>query len=654
MAVSTTHRYRSDIDGLRALAILLVVLYHSGVNFFSGGFIGVDVFFVISGFLIGGIISQEFNNGSFSYYNFYARRIKRIAPALLVMLLLCGIFSYYFLSPFELADFAKYSASTILSVPNIALWKGIDYFSVNSDLNPLLMTWSLGIEEQFYIFLPLIFSFCLARKISTFKATLFITVISFSLCLYMTNIKPSSTFYLLPTRAWEMGVGVLIALKKNYISNIRLLNKNRALFFLLGYALVVLCSIFLNTSIAFPGFVAAIPVIGASLMIISEGRASNVFLSNKPMVFIGIVSYSWYLWHWPLLSFTRMAYNGQVPVTMTLLVSFIALIISYLSYKLVEVPFRKGVIATNKKIVLTYIAVVFVFLIPLTLSMVSGGLKYRVSNEIIASENNRSIGVSDKCLVADTKNLPNTPECIPKENGESVALVGDSHAAALRGGVDIYAKNKNMLVYQLTKSSCPFLIDTPRYIKDKPEHSELCNDFNNNVLRELIENKNIKVVIMSGYWDAGIDINNNEFGYHGYTNKNDDDNTTSLRKGLSRTIDILRLNGKKVFIIEDVPYFEFDAVKEVINKNIPIRTYFANLFMKPPENLQYSKKTIAKIKEVQSIIKGMEANGAIVFSPEKNLCNDTGCIYSIDGVSIYYDHQHLNMLGGAIALNNLN
>ncbi|AZP52375.1 acyltransferase [Rahnella aquatilis] len=654
MIVSTSHRYRSDIDGLRALAILLVVLYHSGVTLFSGGFIGVDIFFVISGFLIGGIISKEFHNSTFSYYNFYARRIKRIAPALLTMLLLCSIFSYYFLSPLELIDFAKYSVATILSVPNIALWKGMDYFSTNSDLNPLLMTWSLGVEEQFYIFLPLIFSLCIARRIKLFTATIFITIVSFLLCLYITNIKPSPAFYLLPTRAWEMGVGVAIALKQNEIYNIGFIKKNKPLCFLIGTILVLSCSIFLDNNTLFPGFIAVLPVLGASLIIIGESRASNVFLSNKPMVYIGIVSYSWYLWHWPFLSFTRMAYNGHPPVTITLFVSTLALILSYFSYKLVEVPFRKPMKASNKKIVLIYISTVSIFITPLILSMLFGGLKYRVNNEIIVSEKNRLISISDKCLVANTQSLPDSSDCIPNKDSESVALVGDSHAAALRGGVDIYAKNNNMSVYQLTKSSCPFLVDTPRYIKRIPEHAELCNNFNKNVIKELIDNKKIKVVIMSAYWDAGISLNDTEFGYHEYKNQNSDNNITALQKGLSKTIEILRNNGKKIIIVEDVPYFKFDVVKEVINKNIPLRYRFGELIGNPPESSQFSPKTIAKMADVKSTIESMKTHGAIIFSPEKNLCNLNGCQYSMNGISIYYDQQHLNMLGGGIALKGLN
>lgn len=162
----TVNRYRKDIDGLRAIAILLVVLYHAGVKQISGGFIGVDIFFVISGFLIGGILHREHSQGQFSYLNFYSRRIKRIAPALLFMLTVISVIAAFYLSPLEMKDFSLFSGATILSVPNIILWHKTNYFSPNAELNPLLMTWSLGVEEQFYIFLPLLLSF-LFRKNST-------------------------------------------------------------------------------------------------------------------------------------------------------------------------------------------------------------------------------------------------------------------------------------------------------------------------------------------------------------------------------------------------------------------------------------------------------------------------------------------------------
>ncbi|AHY09924.1 acyltransferase family protein [Serratia plymuthica] len=224
----TVKSYRRDIDGLRAVAILLVVLYHSGVSFLSGGFIGVDVFFVISGFLIGGIIYTELNNKNFSYSRFYVRRIKRIAPALLVMLLFCSAFAFFYLSPLELKDFSLFSGSTILSVPNIMLWHKTNYFSPNAELNPLLMTWSLGVEEQFYIFLPIILSIIIRVNKKAVASIAVISIVSFVSCVILTKTNPLFSFFMLPTRAWELGIGVMLSImhKEGRFNSLSLLKKN--------------------------------------------------------------------------------------------------------------------------------------------------------------------------------------------------------------------------------------------------------------------------------------------------------------------------------------------------------------------------------------------------------------------------------------------
>ncbi|WP_392588687.1 acyltransferase family protein [Serratia ureilytica] len=204
----TVNRYRKDIDGLRAIAILLVVLYHAGVKQIGGGFIGVDIFFVISGFLIGGILHREHSQGKFSYLNFYSRRIKRIAPALLFMLTVISVIAAFYLSPLEMKDFSLFCGATILSVPNIILWHKTNYFSPNAELNPLLMTWSLGVEEQFYIFLPLLLSFLFRKKLNALLWVAVISLLSFIACLFVTQANPLFAFFMLPTRAWELGMGV--------------------------------------------------------------------------------------------------------------------------------------------------------------------------------------------------------------------------------------------------------------------------------------------------------------------------------------------------------------------------------------------------------------------------------------------------------------
>ncbi|MFP8618556.1 acyltransferase family protein [Klebsiella grimontii] len=653
MSVNNAVRYRSDIDGLRAVAILLVVLFHSGIKFFSGGFIGVDVFFVISGFLIGGIINKEVTGKYFSYSNFYTRRIKRIAPALVVMLFLCSMFSYYFLSPGELKDFSKYAIATLLSVPNIVLWQGVDYFSSSSELNPLLMTWSLGVEEQFYIFLPILFTFCFAKQLDLFKATLFMTMLSFILCVVITYIKPLPSFYLLPTRAWEMGIGVLLSLKYHRIAFSRLVRQHNGLLFAIGAACIILPAVLFDDSTVFPGYKAAFPVLGASLIILSEGRVSNVFLSNRVMVFIGLISYSWYLWHWPLLSFSRIAYNEPLPASKGILISLVSLAIAYFSYKFVELPFRKRDLFTNKKVITGYLLTVVIMSAPLLASFATGGWPYRVNEAVLAAEHNRAHSISDRCLVADTDKLPNFPECIPTGNNDAVVLLGDSHAAALRGGVEHYANLNGLSVYQLTKSSCPNIIGTPRYLGRNPEHATLCNNFNKNAIDYIKSKDNIKIVIMSAFWDAGIDTKEPQFGYHLVSGERTDDNLTALKLGLVDTIKTLKENGKKIILVKDVPRFKFDVVKEVVNNNMEFRRVLGNILIANNDLNGYSSRYETQIGKVDIILDNMLSEGIKIVDPQSSLCKGFECEYMKNENALYYDRQHLNEFGAIEALRNL-
>ncbi|HFT6644600.1 acyltransferase family protein [Klebsiella pneumoniae] len=653
MSINNTVRYRSDIDGLRAVAILLVVFFHSGLTFFSGGFVGVDVFFVISGFLIGGIINKEVTQGRFSYSNFYTRRIKRIAPALIVMLVLCAIFSYYFLSPEELRDFSKYTIATLLSVPNIALWKGVDYFSTNSELNPLLMTWSLGVEEQFYIFLPIIFTLCFARHIDLFKATLFITLSSFVLCAVATYIKPLPSFYLLPTRAWEMGVGVLLSLKYQKIAFSKIVQKHNDFLFGVGSACILVPAVLFNDSTVFPGYMAAFPVLGAALVILSEGRVSKVFLSNRVLVFIGLISYSWYLWHWPLLSFARIAYNEPFPAFKGVLISTVSLVIAYFSYKFVEIPFRKKNLFTNKKIITGYLVTVAIISAPMLACFVTVGLPYRVNEAVLAAEASRSNSIADRCLVADADKLPDFPECMPAGSSDAVALLGDSHAAALRGGVDHYANLKGLAVYQLTKSSCPNLIDTPRYLGKNPEHATLCNNFNQKAIEYINSKANIKTVIIAAFWDAGIDNKEKEMGYHQVSGRNTDDNLIALRLGLEKTISNLKKNGKEVILVKDVPFFKFDVVKEVVNNNIEFRHFVGELLMANHDLSGYSGRFESKLESVDLVLDELLSKNIKIIDPHNALCNESECEYMKENNALYYDGQHLNKFGAIEALKSL-
>ncbi|CAI1970971.1 O-acetyltransferase OatA [Serratia quinivorans] len=647
----TVKNYRRDIDGLRAVAILLVVLYHSGVTFLSGGFIGVDVFFVISGFLIGGIIYTEINNKSFSYSRFYTRRIKRIAPALLVMLLLCSIFSFFYLSPLELKDFSLFSGSTILSVPNIMLWHKTNYFSPNAELNPLLMTWSLGVEEQFYIFLPIIISVIVRFNKKVIASVAVISIISFFLCVVLTKTNPLFSFFMLPTRAWELGMGVILSImhKEGRLNSLPL--KIKEFIFIIGLTLILFSAINFDKHTSFPGYAAILPVVGSLLIILGNGRISSILLGNRVMVFIGLVSYSWYLWHWPLLSFSRLSINSQLSVYSGLLISIVALFIAYLSYLFVETPFRKGFKFANRKIIFGYLAVSILLFLPTSTSYLLQGIPQRVNPVVAQAEIDKLSSIADRCLVGyGSISYSKDRSCLSTSQQDAIALVGDSHAAALRGGVDQYAKKHNMGVYQLTKASCPMLLGVTRMMGSYPSHAIECETYNNKALELITNNEKIKSVVISASWDSGLDDIDGGYtvinaGRHGLS---------ALAYGLNNVIKKLTNSGKKVIIVKDVPLLGFNVVRAIDNQQIPLRRIVNQLIQPSPLNEESTNDYRLPNEEVNTLLATIAGKHRIeVFNPVPNLCDAIGCKFKSNNRPFYYDDQHLTYLGSTYALNGM-
>ncbi|NLU16206.1 MAG: acyltransferase family protein [Serratia liquefaciens] len=649
----TVKDYRKDIDGLRAIAILLVVLYHSGVKILSGGFIGVDIFFVISGFLIGGILYKEFSENKFSYSKFHTRRIKRIAPALLFMLVICSFISFFYLSPLELKDFSLFSGATILSVPNIILWHKINYFSPNAELNPLLMTWSLGVEEQFYIFLPIILGFIFKKNRNVLLWVGIISVISFIACILITNSNPLFAFFMLPTRAWELGAGVMLAIlmKQNRIPPLSTVLKE--LSFLLGLGLMIVPALTFNAQTQFPGYAALLPTLGAVLIILGNGRLSAWLLGNRLMTFIGLVSYSWYLWHWPLLSFARLSINDKLPISVGLMISTVALFIAYLSYRFVETPFRKGFKYPDSRIIFGYLALVFILMLPTSAFYLTKGIPQRVDPVVAQAEADKLERVADKCLIGQGMSSYSTDKaCIGNTKVNSVALLGDSHAASLRGGVDRYADERHMSVFQLTKATCPMMLGTLRTMSAYPSHAAECEKYNDAAIKFVIDNPNIKKVVIAASWDSGL-INSHE----GYIIPGSNiSQAEALAIGLGKVIKKFNQAGKDVVLVEDVPFIKFNAVKALDSREIPLRNYANSIISvanaaEINQSDDFTRSYTMPVSNIGILMAPYrkELNVDII-DPANNLCRADSCQFRDKGRILYYDNQHMTYLGGIIAL----
>lgn len=366
MAVNQTHlshpKYRPDIDGLRAIAVLAVVAFHAFPNYFQGGFIGVDIFFVISGYLISTIIFENLYKDTFRFSEFYARRIKRIFPALIVVLVACFIFGWFLLLADEFKQLGKHIAAGSSFISNIVFWNESGYFDKVADTKPLLHLWSLSIEEQFYILWPVLIWFAWKKNFNLLIIILVITVVSFVLNLKGVKQDPIATFYYPQTRFWELLSGSFLAYlmlhdkhalsKINYYMPAYILNKvkecnsnilsNILSFF--GIFLLLFGFWRINKDLSFPGNWALIPVIGTLMLLIGGSKAwiNRIILSNKLTVWFGLISFPLYLWHWPLLSFARIVESEIPSLNIRIAVVVLSILLAWLTYKLIECPLRFG------------------------------------------------------------------------------------------------------------------------------------------------------------------------------------------------------------------------------------------------------------------------------------------------------------------------
>jgi len=335
-------KYRPDIDGLRALAVLPVILFHLEPSWIPGGFVGVDIFFVISGFLITKIIWREAQEQRFTFARFYERRARRILPVLFTVLTVSSCLALWMMTPAELSSYSETLAGAALFASNIVLFFQTGYFDAAAHQKPLLHTWSLAVEEQFYIFFPIVI--LVSLKFLKVRFTLLLVVLgavlSFLISLYVTNKDPSLSFYWLPFRAWELLFGSLIAL--GILPELRSRVLRHAVS-VVGLVLVLVSLAFYSSGTLFPGLMAAPPVLGAT-MIIWSGPSSLIgrALSAKPLVFVGLISYSLYMWHWPIIVFAEL-YLIREPYLYELLAIFaVTVMVSYVSWRFIEQPFRNS------------------------------------------------------------------------------------------------------------------------------------------------------------------------------------------------------------------------------------------------------------------------------------------------------------------------
>ncbi|WP_449758277.1 acyltransferase family protein [Erwinia persicina] len=499
-------KYRADVDGLRALAVLPVIAYHMGIGGIPGGFTGVDIFFVISGYLICGIIYNSAISDNFSWLDFYKRRCLRILPPLFVVLLATMIFGYYHLLPAQFTDLSNSALAALLSASNIFFWKTTGYFDGPADLKPLLHTWSLAVEEQFYILFPVV----LLRVIRLFRrrttqVMLLVIAGSLLLSIYGVTRKPTFTFYMLPTRAWELALGGIIAIAGLEAKTAHYSAALKHGMSLAGLGLILFGFLWLDTTLPFPAWNALYPCLG-SFLIILAGQQSVVsrLLALKPVVYIGMISYCLYLWHWPIIVYSRMFFNIE-PGVRELVILALTFGLAVASRYLIEIPFRYRLAWVSPGRIVTASVI--------GLAVMASGAVYKghISNssgqfsaEALAlaqySEYSKMPEFDyqyrrGQCFV-DGKNEEDKPFnrefCLKTSStAKNYVMIGDSHAAHLWRAVSL-AAGEGVNVIQATSAGCK-----PLY---KQDLRNPCTKLVDYVYDEWIPAHHIDGIIISARW----------------------------------------------------------------------------------------------------------------------------------------------------------
>jgi len=454
-------QYRPEIDGLRAIAVVPVILFHAGFSLFSGGYVGVDVFFVISGFLITSIILKDLDRDKFSLLNFYERRARRILPALFFVVIACIPFAWLFFTPEDYKNFSQSLGAVVVFLSNVLFWQEGGYFQAASELKPLLHTWSLAIEEQYYVIFPLfLILFRKSPRILTLGLLSAAFVVSLGLSQQMLLTNSGASFYLLPTRGWELLIGAFAAfyVQRQNSAFSMVFNQFASL---LGLSLILISVFAFNNFTPFPGFFALIPTIGTVLVILfaKENTWVNRMLSVKVMVGIGLISYSAYLWHQPLLAFTHYHSFLEPSVLVTLLLITMTFVLAYLSWRFVEKPFRYSEKVSRKQVfAFSIIGGAAIFTIG-----VLGHLRVIQPYDYLKNPQYYAVYEIDR---ADAKPCESFPAgqghvgCIEFGEGESLTVLwGDSHAESIRYGISKELTQKEGRIMTIFHRGCPPLID---------------------------------------------------------------------------------------------------------------------------------------------------------------------------------------------------
>lgn len=616
-------KYRGEIDGLRTIAVLPVILFHAGFSWISGGFVGVDVFFVISGYLITTILADDLDNNSFSILSFYERRARRILPALLVVLFCCLPFAWNWMTPDQLSGFSKSMVAVSLFSSNILFWREAGYFDSSATEKPLLHTWSLAVEEQYYLFFPVLL-FLLWRH-GHRKALLWIAILS-ALSLVMSEWgwrhKPEANFYLLPTRTWELLAGSICAL----LVRVKGVRRNEGLS-LAGLAMIAVANFIYDEHTPFPSLFSLLPVLGACLVILFATADSLVgrALSWRPMVAIGLISYSAYLWHQPLFAFARIRSLTTPSEGLMAGLTMASLGLAWLSWRYVESPFRSsGRFGTWTQHSVLVAALFGCFSVGLggwaILALPDDMDRLRLGSLAWAyEESSEHSPFRDYCHshISESTYRPPENSCVYSAGSRSIVVFGDSLASELAYELANQLQDKGASVRDLSMLGC-----APTYSDNLASN---CARWTKEALTYLEHLGNIDDLVV--IYRIATDLN----GPNGDT----------IEKSLKNIIVKISKNHHVIFVMQPPPLPKTPGQLAMLEDE----RLDGRLPGIPRQSWEDERKAFDR--ELEGFLR---ANTDFVDTSDL-FCDGIKCIAGTNGISYYYDRFHLS-LGGAKILAN--
>lgn len=641
-------RYRPDIDGLRAVAVLPVVCYHAGFPGLSGGYIGVDVFFVISGFLITSIVAREIAEGQFSLVTFYERRARRILPALTGMTVASIVAGWFVLLPSEMRSLGQSAFSTGIFLSNVYFTFTLNYFSQAAEFSPLLHTWSLAVEEQFYLFFPLLLMFLAWIKLRTpLRFVSGLSLLSFFAAVTVLPQIPEWVFFSILFRAWELCAGAMLALASPRPPERRVA---RELLSLAGLSAILFPVFVFDASTPFPGTSALLPVLGTTLLIWigthSAGSIINTLLTSRSLVWVGVISYSLYLWHWPIMAFLRIVLGTAVlPIDLAIAAMVASIAMAWLSFRFLESPFRKHPSKEmERRSIFTFSAI--------SLSIITGvgwtlhiydGFPTRLPAAAIALDafSNDSNERREECFERPPSDGLCSIGSFPTEDeGADFLFWGDSHADSFFPGMDRAANQEAQSGLFVGMSGCP----PARHVERVP--SSGCAAFNESVVSWLEGREDISLVILAARWpihfegtrfggEAG-DVVRFEWNGISTAHVSGGDNSALILPGLLQTIGAVLATGRRVVLLGPVPEMGQDVPTS--------HARHAFLSWAPLHSVTRDEYDVRAGRSERFLMQIAEEVEGVRYLPLSDIfCDDRLC-YSTnaDGIPLYVDDDHVN------------